>query len=273
MTFPSREAVYMRTIQKHNQESDLKDEVNHKKLQDETYHSIVRIRFLQNDDVFPFDAGIMLDWYFMKLNAQPPQVPTHPITKEDLTYIKKRMHFKKQCFDFKDQFDVKLNDQDAIQYVLQHAHESVSTLSGSSLVKWIQCADRMDLNKLEEAKMLWLDLDLDSTYDKMINENVLPGSWLLRKSSLHAKIMPNACIFVFAYKMNEKNIDQTRMLWVDGVGIYVISPHEPVTSFKAFWESRPVDQREPKYPHLAALISSYAMYDLIRCSPPYFITP
>jgi hypothetical protein len=227
-----QQVEYCNVLQEHKGECDLFDDIEVEMVSDGNYHDHIRIRKLQNDDLFPYNTAAFVQWFEMK--------STDPQTRESLVYLQKRVSLKKelvQAFG-----DVKRADvtPEFVDECLVAGWQSM--LEGSHGASVLKAKGFVDLASLSRNGFIHTDLNFEQTKTKLMEESVV-GSWLLRKSSIHGTLMKNAEIVVLAYvsqNTNPRNGSvitrpcQMRLLHVYGVGWFECSERYVYSSFKLF---------------------------------------
>jgi hypothetical protein len=243
-------SVYCQIVRNHDTESDIVDEIDASLFDTTNAQDIIRIRNSQNDDLFPFNARAFIKWY--EIN------PTHPLTRENLNYLRSRIDFKKQCMDV---LEVKQFKDITLQYtysllelfgeLMSKKYGDREALDAMYCRYLLECQAYIDLSTLEVKNMVHRDMNFREASDKLNDKP--PGSWLLRKSSRHDGVMKNAEIVVLAWK-SERTVYQNRLLNVHGVGWFKVYGDTPVHSFQAL---QGAVKRDPDYVTLCHAFESY----------------
>lgn len=238
--FQSKGAVYGTVMKKHDKECDLIDDIDVSQFQVRPYSSVFTVRRFQNDDLFPYDASAFLGWFIRS--------STDPQTRENLSYITRRVDFKRSCFAMFPALNFGTLDKEFVQNLwttvavplLQQAEHNVKPrLNLDEDIMKVRAF--VDLNTLDNLGLVWHTLDFDSTLKKLTSDNLPIGTWLMRRSSQH-NYMPNAEVICIAYLRNVVDLDgktsvvcyQMRLVNVLGVGWYSSFSTDDLTSFKKF---------------------------------------
>lgn len=224
--FPSHQQLYRRTVERHDQELNLVDEIDASLFETTTPHDIFLVRNGQNDELFPFNASAFLRWF--DLHA------THPLTREDLSYLADRIDFKKRCLR---DLPVRLFAEVTPAFLADLLHRwdqwmssLPRALSSDDERFFLECQAYLNEATLEEHHWIHPALTLEQT--RSLLGPLPPGSWLLRRSSQHTQILKNASILVLAFK-TPLQVKQCRLLHVQAVGWFVVDPPTPLTSLRA----------------------------------------
>jgi hypothetical protein len=239
--FKRRITVYGEARRDHIGDHDLIDVIEAPTTQDhwqELKH--IYIRNTVNEDLYPFDFALFVDWW--------NQHKTHPMTREDLSYLEPMIAFKKKVMQIlPEQFEVTVDQTQACleQWVSQkmnppHHQLPVSyqsfpettvaatakdqTWSSNPVLQWLW----VDVNHFHTQRLIFDQVNYDVTQNLLITRPV--GTFLLRTSSQHNNVMRNANIVVFATHISPGKILQVRLLHLWGVGWYSMGNHIPPKS-------------------------------------------
>jgi hypothetical protein len=255
--FNTQQVDYCKVLQEHKGECDLLDDIEPEMVTDGNYHDHVRIRKLQNDELFPYNTDSFVTWYEMKR--------IEPHTRESLVYLKKRVNLKKKL---KEKFgDVKRGDvtEAFVDECLETGWQAMVEGKSKNDVNVLKARGFVDLAALCRNGFIHAGMDFEATKNLMKDSDV--GSWLLRKSSIHGNLMKNAEIVVLAYVKNVVNgfrvhkvVSQLRLLHVYGVGWFECSERYIYTSFKLFGAKRTNNMNVGANPDHATLLDVIMEY-------------
>lgn len=238
--------VYQNFVEQHDQETTIMDIVEAKHFPDTNYHSIILIRNSANEDLFPYDARPFITWF--------EKSPTHPLTREDLSYLNLRIQFKKKCLET---LEAKLFREVTPQYssslipkfyeLMFQKYNLNQPLNVAEEKKLLECQAYIDIASFENSHRVFTNMDMKQASERLkFLEN---GSWLMRRSSIQGQIMKNAEIFIIAIKKPGKVV-QTRCLYVNGVGWFQGDEYMPVDSLSNLLRVKSA----PKYIHICELL-------------------
>jgi hypothetical protein len=226
--FSSEKAEYHKVMKKHDNECDIADIIQSDLFDTYDKNNVIRIRNMQNDELFPFNADAFVRWF--------EQNPTHPLTRENIQYLADRVKFKKECrqklsarpfSEITDDFSRSLVARFFV--LLEKLYTKREVLSEEESLEVMECKAYTDISTWEECGLVFTNLDFSQTVEKLTNQP--DGSWIVRKSSQHQNIMKNAEIVVLATKCLGQ-IYQSRLLYVYGVGWFVGDSYMPLTSLR-----------------------------------------
>lgn len=215
----------------------LSDAENTKKLT-RNMLTLIRIRRLHTDELFPYDAVTFTTWYSMGNTRDP-------VTQEDLRYIADRVYFKMQCLAYP-------NRELLMQYILSpslrkeiflnflESYESLSDYPKSHLVPLRMS---VTLDTVHAAGYAHVDVRTNEqiserfasgreTNSAMAGETV----WLMRPSnSLDSSsssssggatpLMRNSTVLTFSRRTPDRTIMHTRYIFINGIGWYHLPTH------------------------------------------------
>jgi hypothetical protein len=267
-TWKSTPSLYSSIVDDHDGEFDLSTDIEAKDVSTMDLHGVIRIRKLHNDSLFPFDARTFIQWFETN--------PTDPHTREDLSYLRNRVGFKKKCLaTFPDKKIDQLDEhyrKNLTTHTLEILRKKVvgTPLDDAEKLVLLEGRSFVDIASLEESGYVWTTLGYHQTTATLQNKPV--RSWILRKSSRHDNLMPNAEIIVIAFKCSH-GTKQRRCVFVHGVGWYVCDGNVPLGSFRAlgshFYTGQGSGIAPPHYLTIIDLLDDYLcakkMIDLDKC--------
>lgn len=226
-TFSSSKGEYASLSKERKGEFDLNDYIEPEKYEQDSFHNVIRIRYHTNDKLFPFHAPTFITWFYKS--------PFNPLTREPLSYLRDRIKFKERCM--KSFADRKTSDitpaylDDLIERFGAFAFEQFKNIQDEKY--YLECEAFLDLATFESHGYVWTsdNMDYQKTQFVLGDEKIPPGSWLLRKSSQHHNLMPNAEMVVIAYKRESGKVVQIRLVNVYGVGWYSCDGNVPLSKF------------------------------------------
>jgi len=222
----------------------------------------IRIRRMENDELFPYDASIFIPWY--------DNSPTDPVTREDLSYIEGRVQLKKECLLYCDQdFLHRTFGSTVLQSKLFKELMRVGCLQHYASNYVLPLRVCIDPKSLEDAGYLW-NIDCNTAAERLVN--MPPKTWLIRRSSPknNESLMKNAELVTLSRRtfVNlptstlcpskiKHPVSHTRYLHAIGVGWYPASFNiENATSFLRFVTENEM-KMVPSYSSFIDLIDSY----------------
>ncbi len=179
--------------------------------------NIIRIRRIQNDELFPYDSAFFVEWY--KDNK------IDPCTREDLSYIESRVELKQECLHYFDRTFLReafssMKHQIMMFKTLIRAG-SLDLFPTMQLLPLRACVDPLTL---EYGHYLF---NIDFEKSKSVLQSAPIGSWIIRRSSPcnDKSLMKNAELVSFSRigkrpTSGDKFISHHRFIHVDGVGWY-----------------------------------------------------
>lgn len=262
--FSSSRTEYQKVVKKHDNECDIADILQSDLFDTYDQNNMIRIRNMQNEELFPFNATAFIRWF--------EQNPTHPLTRENLSYLTERVKFKKQCMetlplhhfiDITTEFTMGLVNR--LFILLTKKYSENQELTSEESIAMMECKAYTDISTWEECGLVFKNLDFTQTTAKLTNEP--DGSWLIRKSSQHQNIMKNAEIVVLATKCLGQ-IYQSRLLYVYGVGWFVGDAYMPLTSLRELQAAGYVYPKHITWTHVLENYAETKNFDISKLIRP-----
>lgn len=272
---------YTNCLQGEHGAFNLLDSISNKFIETEKHmHPIktIRIRRLQNDELFPYDAATFLNWY--------EQFQTDPVTREDLSYIANRVKLKhERLLYFDKDLLYRIFCSTSLQKELFQELVRVGSLKWFSSQYLLPLRVCIDPKSLEDIGYLW---DLDCSGAEALLKNKPSRTWLIRRSSTknteclmknaelvtisRRKMVPisstDTCLNITQPKYRDCHtlVFHARFLHVIGVGWYSASVNlRSASSFLRFVTEMNI-QMEPSYSCFIDLIDSHRQKNHLQYS-------
>lgn len=263
--FSSEKSEYQKIVKKHDNEYDIADIIQSDLFDTYDKNNLIRIRNMQNDELFPFNADAFIRWF--------EQSPTHPLTRENLQYLTDRVRFKKECrqklsyrpfSDITDDFSRSLVVR--LFGLLEKLYTNHEVLSEEESLQLMECEAYTDISTWQDCGLLFTTLDFSQTVEKLSSQP--NGSWIIRKSSQHQNIMKNAEIVVLATKCLGQ-IYQYRLLYVYGIGWFVGDSSMPLTSLRELQAAGYVYPKHLTWSHVVEHFAQTQSLDVTKLIRPF----
>ena len=241
--FQTSESSYATISCEHAGEFNLRDDINAEEMKTQSKGSIIRIRRLGTDALYPWDGEMFVEWFANK--------PIDPETREDLSYLARRVAFKKECIQpFKD-ITFNMITTPFKKALWERARWLISEKllrewTREEALEFLKACNFVDIQTLEACKIVHKGSNMNFDKAKKVLKDAEQMSWLMRLSSQHKRTMPNSDVVCLAFKTmkvveQEETgfelyipcVSQYRMVHVHGVGWYNCDGNVPLTSFKA----------------------------------------
>jgi hypothetical protein len=164
---------------------------------------IIRIRHIQNDELFPYDAEIFVEWFTKHQND--------PCTREDLSYIENRVRLKQECLMYFDQdFLRKVYGSVDTQISLFKEYLRVGSVFNYPRLRKLPLRACVDAKTLECGKYLF---NMDCQNAKALLESKPVGTWIIRRSSPHnnKNLMKNAELISMSCKLKSDSVGNAQI--------------------------------------------------------------
>lgn len=231
--YPSHVGILQNCLRAEYGAFNLADTINSSYIDNATSEGIIWIRRIENDQLFPYDAGYFTKWYHLN--------QTDPVTREDLRHVGQYVHLKE--LEMQVNCAVKLRGitkafkTELLQQLLRGRIQSFDDN--------ILARCHIDLNILIRNNMVHSMTFYEC--QNFMKERPEKMACLLRRSCA-TNGMPNSEVVVLSIK-TPKRIYQYRFLHVMGVGWYKYARGIPGT-FKEIIAERP----DTRMPHDASLV-------------------
>ena len=229
--FSSRKSNYVCLAKETRGQNNLEEDIEDESFQNNSIHNSIRIRRRANGALFPYSTNMLYEWIVTYGNS------TEPMTREDISYVRKRLCAKKKWMELFP--DITVQDltpefrNEAFQGWLELRRAFPTNNTGLHKRIFQKARAFVDLASLEVAGVLVQTTCADAEMIlRSLREQDHQSHWLFRKSDKHGQGISGSQIFTVSFITAEGLTSHRRFIQIDGAGIFKAAPLQD--SFEAY---------------------------------------